>query len=85
MTGEIGELLSAGVTTDVAVTITNASPSLELEFLILVVSGTIKFGKGSVNANAHGYAAGEKVIIRCNNGQLHAKQASAADTFVVTV
>ena len=90
MNAVIGQLIAAGSTNETQLVITNTIPSsagnrVPVEFLIEVVSGTIKFGKGGVHASAHGYGDGDKVIITCPNGQLYFQASNAADTFVVNV
>ena len=84
MNAEQGELITAGATTAQALTITNATDKFDIVFYIKVISGTIKIGKGSVNAAAHGFT-GDIPPISCRNGQLYFQAASALDTFVVTV
>jgi hypothetical protein len=84
MNAVVGELVTTGSTNDTALTLTNVQSNEPVEHMILVKSGTIKFGIDSVIANANGYTSDEKLIIRCVNGHLHFK-GGAADTFVVTV
>lgn len=83
---EQGEAASTGTTTDTAVTVTNASGSFELSFFVKCITGTLKIGKGSVNASAHAFGPTDVIPpIGCKNGELHVQQGSAGDTWVVTV
>lgn len=85
----IGQVAEAGSTNDTAIVATNSDGKSVgdgyLTFFIRVITGTIKFGVGSVHADAYGWAAGEDVHpITCINGELYFKAASATDTFVIT-
>ena len=83
-----GDLVTAGSTTATPIYITDASDAEQrgrvITYTITVVSGTIKFGVGSVGANSAANVATTKILITCKNGELYFQAASGADTFTVT-
>jgi len=83
-----GDLVPAGSTSATPVLITDALAAERGEKIITytveVVSGTIKFGVGSIGANSYGNPVGAKRMITCKNGELYFQAASGADTFVIT-
>ena len=86
MNVRIGEEASAGSTNDTAVVMSEFETTEKLDHYITVVSGTIKFGVGSVPSTATGFTSSMKVPpIRCKNGDLHIKQAASGDKFVISI
>lgn len=85
----LGQTAQAGSTSDTAITVTdtdgNSVSDGYVTYFIRVITGTLKFGVGSVHADAYGWGAGEDVHpITCFNGNLYFKAAASTDTFVVT-
>jgi len=85
ITGVQGELLTTGTTAETAIVISDA-PSQEgpVMFMIEVISGSVKFGIGSIASGAYANPAASKRIYTCLPNQLRCKQASSGDTFVIT-
>jgi len=84
MNAVIGEQITPGVTTAVAITITDDGTTQEVNHFIKVIAGTIKFGRGSVHANAHGFTSTDTVPpIKCRAGELFVKCASITDKLVI--
>lgn len=86
MNVRVGEEASAGSTNDTAVLMSEFDPNMKLTHFVTVVSGTIKFGAGSVPSTATGFTSSMKVPpIKCKNGDLRIKQAASGDKFVITI
>lgn len=83
MDAVLGELVTAGSTDPTQLVVTDVDDGSAYEFMITVISGTIKFGKGSVHANAHGWGAGDVVFFNCSPREIYFEAASSNDTFVV--
>jgi len=55
-------------------------------FFIKVLSGTIQFGVGAIDADAKGWTSSDTIPpITCGKNELYFKAASGADTFTVGV
>jgi len=85
-----GELVSIGNTTDTELEIADSSVYLKLytTAFIEVVSGTIQFSSGeSINSSHRQWPAGSKFPMSYINGSanLHVKQGSSGDSFVITI
>jgi len=84
-----GQLVSLGNTNDTELSIGDTAMYLKLytTAFIEVVSGTIQFSSGEAITSEHrAWPAGSKFPLSFINGlNLHAKQASGADSFVITI
>lgn len=81
-----GQLVTVGSTTATKILITDLTENpKDVEFMIRVVAGTIKFGRGSVGADQHGFTSSDGAfIMTMPNGDLFAQCAADTDTFVIT-
>lgn len=85
-----GELVSIGNTTDTELSIADSSTFLKLytTAFIEVVSGTIQFSSGeNINASHRAWPEGSKFPMSFINGSanLHVKQGTSGDSFVITI
>ncbi len=61
-----------------------ASISL-VTFFIKVLTGTVQFGVGAIDADAKGWTSSDTIPpITCGKNELYFKAASGADTFVIS-
>jgi hypothetical protein len=56
----------------------------KVSHLVTVAVGTVKFGIGTISANAGALAVGAKAIIECAPGKLRAKATTNSDSFDIT-
>jgi hypothetical protein len=84
-----GELVSIGSTADTELNIADSSTYLKLYSVafIEVVSGTIQFSSGENITSAHrAWPEGSKFPMSFVNGSnLHVKQGTSGDSFVITI
>ena len=80
-----GELITSGSTNATAIVLTDVDKNEQKVFYPKVVSGTVKFGKDEVTANAHGWTSSDVIPpFYCANGSLYFQAAADTDTFVLT-
>lgn len=89
MNVSVGELITSGTTDAQSINVTNINPGKNeaIDHVIKVVSGTWKFGVGSIPSTAHEYTTTEGnnvAIIHCYPGHLYAQAAADTDTLVIT-
>ena len=85
MNTKSGQVVTAG-STDVTQLIVDDKPiqSTILTFYIKVLTGTVKFGIGGVEAAAYGVTSADgNWIMECKREELYFDAASGTDTFVV--
>jgi hypothetical protein len=80
-----GALVTAGSTDVTQLLVTDKPRQSEiLTFYIKIVSGTVKFGIGTVSGSAHGWTSTDgNIVFECKHDELYFDAASAVDTFVV--
>jgi len=85
----VGELVTSGTTDAISLNVTNINSGFNspIDHIVKVVSGTWKFGIGSIPGTAHQYTTTEGnniAIIHCYPGQLYGQAAADTDTLVIT-
>lgn len=82
-----GQLVTTGSTSAVKILITDLTENPgDVEHMIQVVAGTIKFGRNAVGADQHGFTSADgSFIMTMPNGELFAQCAADTDTFRITV
>lgn len=85
MNTKCGQVVTAGGTSATDLVVTDKPfQSQTLTFFIKVLTGTVKFGIGGVDAAAYGYTSADgNIIFECGRHELFFQAASGADTFVV--
>lgn len=83
-----GEEASTGSTSDTAINITDVDKGLgnSVEHQIRVLTGSVQFGRGAIGEDQYAFTSDfGTFIMTMPVGELHAKQASDSDTFVVVI
>jgi len=84
MNTKSGQIVTAGSGVQQLIVEDKPGQASTLTYYIKVLTGTVKFGIGSVGATAYGVTSADGVwIMECGREQLFYEAASGTDTFVV--